>query len=208
MKRKMVSVSILGSSDKLEAVRLLNGTSCDFIHIDVMDGEFVANKAFSMSLVRKINRITEKRMDVHLMVRDVEMYVKRLRGMNIGYVTFHIEAVGDMDIGGIIGCIRDMGYGVGISIKPDTDIGVLRSIIDNVDMVLVMSVEPGKGGQEFMIESVARIKEIRKMRRDVIISVDGGINDMTSFLVDTDMVVVGSYITSSSDFEERIERVR
>lgn len=208
MKRKMVSVSILGSSDKLEAVRLLNGTSCDFIHIDVMDGEFVANKAFSMSLVRKINRITEKKMDVHLMVRDVEMYVKRLRGMNIGYVTFHIEAVGDMDIGGIIGCIRDMGYGVGISIKPDTDIGVLRSIIDNVDMVLVMSVEPGKGGQEFMIESVARIQEIRKMRRDVIISVDGGINDMTSFLVDTDMVVVGSYITSSSDYEERIERVR
>lgn len=208
MKRKMVSVSILGSSDKLEAVRLLNGTSCDFIHIDVMDGEFVANKAFSMSLVRKINRITKKRMDVHLMVRDVEMYVKRLRGMNIGYVTFHIEAVGDMDIGGIIGCIRDMGYGVGISIKPDTDIGVLKGIIDIVDMVLVMSVEPGKGGQEFMIESVARIKEIRKMRRDVIISVDGGINDMTSFLVDTDMVVVGSYITSSSDYEERIERVR
>lgn len=208
MKRKMVSVSILGSSDKLEAVRLLNGTSCDFIHIDVMDGEFVANKAFSMSLVRKINRITEKKMDVHLMVRDVEMYVKRLRGMNIGYVTFHIEAVGDMDIGGIIGCIRDMGYGVGISIKPDTDIGVLKGIIDIVDMVLVMSVEPGKGGQEFMIESVARIKEIRKMRRNVIISVDGGINDMTSFLVDTDMVVVGSYITSSSDYEERIERVR
>ncbi len=208
MKRKMVSVSILGSSDKLEAVRLLNGTSCDFIHIDVMDGEFVANKAFSMSLVRKINRITEKKMDVHLMVRDVEMYVKRLRGMNIGYVTFHIEAVGDMDIGGIIGCIRDMGYGVGISIKPDTDIGVLKGIIDIVDMVLVMSVEPGKGGQEFMIESVARIQEIRKMRRDVIISVDGGINDMTSFLVDTDMVVVGSYITSSSDYEERIERVR
>lgn len=208
MKRKMVSVSILGSSDKLEAVRLLNGTSCDFIHIDVMDGEFVANKAFSMSLVRKINRITEKSMDVHLMVRDVEMYVKRLRGMNIGYVTFHIEAVGDMDIGGIIGCIRDMGYGVGISIKPDTDIGVLKGIIDIVDMVLVMSVEPGKGGQEFMIESVARIKEIRKMRRDVIISVDGGINDMTSFLVDTDMVVVGSYITSSSDYEERIEMVR
>lgn len=208
MKKKMVSVSILGASDKLEAVRLLNGTSCDFIHIDVMDGEFVANKAFSMSLVRKINRITKKRMDVHLMVRDVEMYVKRLRGMNIGYVTFHIEAVGDRDIGGIIGCIRDMGYGVGISIKPDTDIGVLRSIIDNVDMVLVMSVEPGKGGQEFMIESVARIKEIRRMRRNVIISVDGGINDMTSFLVDTDMVVVGSYITSSSDYEERIERVR
>lgn len=208
MKKKMVSVSILGASDKLEAVRLLNGTSCDFIHIDVMDGEFVANKAFSMSLVRKINRITKKRMDVHLMVRDVEMYVKRLRGMNIGYVTFHIEAVGDMDIGGIIGCIRDMGYGVGISIKPDTDIGVLKGIIDIVDMVLVMSVEPGKGGQEFMIESVARIKEIRKMRRDVIISVDGGINDMTSFLVDTDMVVVGSYITSSSDYEERIERVR
>ena len=207
MKKKMVSVSILGASDKLEAVRLLNGTSCDFIHIDVMDGEFVANKAFSMSLVRKINRITEKKMDVHLMVRDVEMYVKRLRGMNIGYVTFHIEAVGDMDIGGIIGCIRDMGYGVGISIKPDTDIGVLKGIIDIVDMVLVMSVEPGKGGQEFMIESVARIKEIRKMRRDVIISVDGGINDMTSFLVDTDMVVVGSYITSSSDYEERIERV-
>lgn len=208
MKKKMVSVSILGSSDKLEAVRLLNGTSCDFIHIDVMDGEFVANKAFSMSLVRKINRITEKKMDVHLMVRDVEMYVKRLRGMNIGYVTFHIEAVRDMDIGGIIGYIRNMGYGVGISIKPDTDIGVLRGIIDIVDMVLVMSVEPGKGGQEFMIESVARIKEIRKMRRDVIISVDGGINDMTSFLVDTDMVVVGSYITSSSDYEERIERVR
>ncbi len=208
MKRKMVSVSILGASDKLEAVRLLNGTSSDFIHIDVMDGEFVANKAFSMSLVRKINRITEKRMDVHLMVRDVEMYVKRLRGMNIGYVTFHIEAVRDMDIGGIIGSIREMGYGVGVSIKPDTDVDVLKGIIDIVDLVLVMSVEPGKGGQEFMIESVARIKAIRRMRRDVVISVDGGINDMTSFLVDTDMVVVGSYVTSGGDFEERIERVR
>ena len=208
MKRKMVSVSILGASDKLEAVRLLNGTSCDFIHIDVMDGEFVANKAFSMSLVRKINRITEKRMDVHLMVRDVEMYVKRLRGMNIGYVTFHIEAVRDMDIGGIIGSIREMGYGVGVSIKPDTDVRVLRDIIGDVDLVLVMSVEPGKGGQEFMIDSVAKIREIRKMRGDVVISVDGGINDMTSFLVDTDVVVVGSYVTSGGDYEERIERVR
>ena len=208
MKRKMVSVSILGASDKLEAVRLLNGTSCDFIHIDVMDGEFVANKAFSMSLVRKINRITEKRMDVHLMVRDVEMYVKRLRGMNIGYVTFHIEAVRDMDIGGIIRSIREMGYGVGISIKPDTDVRVLRDIIGDVDLVLVMSVEPCKGGQEFMIESVAKIREIRKMRGDVVISVDGGINDMTSFLVDTDVVVVGSYVTSGGDYEERIERVR
>ena len=203
-----ISTSLLDASDRISSVDKLNQTGISYLHIDVMDGEFVANKAFSMSLVRKINRIMEKKMDVHLMVRDVEMYVKRLRGMNIGYVTFHIEAVRDRDIEGIIGSIRDMGYGVGISIKPDTDVSVLKGIIDSVDMVLVMSVEPGKGGQEFMIESVARIKEIRKMRRDVIISVDGGINDMTSFLVDTDMVVVGSYITSSSDYEERIEMVR
>lgn len=206
MKKKMVSVSILRCSDKLEAVRMVNDTSCEFIHIDVMDGEFVPNKAFSMSLVRKINRITEKRMDVHLMVRDVYNYLDSLRGMNIGYVTFHIEAVRDVD--SVIRDIRKMGYGVGICIKPETSVDVIRGYIDDVDMVLVMSVEPGKGGQEFMIDSVARIKEIRGMRRDVIISVDGGINDMTSFLVNTDMVVVGSYITSSSDYEERIERVR
>lgn len=206
MKRKMVSVSILGCSDKLEAVKRVNDTSSEFIHIDVMDGKFVSNKAFSMSLIRKINRITDKRMDVHLMVSDVYNYLDGLRGMNIGYITFHIEAVRDVD--GVIRDIRRMGYGVGICIKPETPVDVIRDYVDDVDMVLVMSVEPGKGGQEFMVSSVERIKAIRKMNSGVTISVDGGINDMTSFLVDSDMVVVGSYITNSNNYEERIAKVR
>lgn len=206
-----ISTSILDCQDRIEGVIQLNRTHTSYIHIDVMDGEFVPNIQFAeVQEIQAINKVSKYPLDVHLMVMNPIEYVEKLENMNIEYVTFHLEL--DQDIPKIISKIKEKGYKVGLSIKPGTDITKFKSYLEDIDLVLVMSVEPGLGGQTFLNETVDRVNELKKMieknRSPVQIEVDGGINVDTIALLDQiDIAVVGSYIVKSDNYYKRIEEL-
>ena len=196
------SISILSSKNRLEYINELNYTDCDYIHVDVMDGKFVPDTQFSLNETKAVNYVSNKLLDIHLMVDNPINYINNYKGYNIEYITFHIECGKDMDK--IINKIHKMGYKVGISIKPKTDIKEIEEYLSKIDLVLVMSVEPGKGGQKFIKDTTKRVKYLRKIindnKYDVKISVDGGINNETVKLVsDADMVVIGSYLLNGNN---------
>lgn len=206
-----IAVSVLDCDDKLEGVKKLNRAAINYIHVDVMDGEFVARKCFvNMNEVREISEVSECPLDVHLMVKEPNLYIEKLGNLDIAFVTIHLEIKEDLNC--IIDNIHKMGYKAGISIKPDTNIEDLVPYLAVVDMILVMSVEPGMGGQKFIESTVERIEEITNLiaesGRDILIEVDGGINDVTvKKIADVDIAVVGSYVVKSDDYKGRVEKL-
>ena len=202
-----VSTSILSCDDRVKAVLELNRTNTSYIHVDVMDGKFVEDVQFdTFEKIHSVNLVSNKPLDIHLMVENPLEYIEQLSNMNIEFVTFHVEV--NKNIGKIIKSIHDKGYKVGLAIKPNTDVKVLEKYLDNIDMILVMSVEPGRGGQKFINSSVDKINEVRELigSRNILIEVDGGINDETIDNVrDVDIVVSGSYIVKSDNYYQAIE---
>ena len=203
-----ISVSILDAVNRYEAVDELNDTNISYIHIDVMDGKLVNNIQFQdMDEIREISKISKFPLQVHLMVEDISSYLDRFYGLNIESITFHLET--EQDILMNIDKVHDMGYRCGIAICPDTDIQLIYPYLDKIDMVLLMSVIPGRGGQSFILDTkdkIAMLKNyIDKNHLSVLIEVDGGINDKTiSFVRDADVAVVGSYIVKSDNYIERV----
>jgi len=196
------SISILSSDNRLEYINELNYTNCNYIHVDVMDGKFVPGTQFSDNEVKAINYVSNKLLDIHLMVDDPIKYINKYKEYNIKYITFHLECGKDIDR--IIDKIHKFGYKAGISIKPGTNIDKIEKYLPKVDLVLVMSVEPGKGGQKFIKDTINKVKHLRdivdKNKYDVVIEVDGGINNDTAKLVPyADMVVIGSYILNGNN---------
>lgn len=195
-----VSVSILSSSIKpQDIVKKLDNTKADFIHVDIMDGKFVENKTWTISEVKKIVSYSKLPLDVHLMVENPSKYIEDYALLNTSYITFHYEAVKDIDK--MINEIKNYGLKVGIAINPETDEKVLYPYLTKVDQILVMSVHPGKSGQSFIDNTPNKIEnlkqEIINQNAKTIISVDGGINDETGKIcVDkgVDMLVSASYI--------------
>lgn len=206
-----VSTSILSCNNRLEAVNKLNNTSNDYLHIDVMDGKFVSNKQFTISEINNLSNISNTKADIHLMVNNPKKYIKKINSSNVEYITFHLEVKKNIDK--IINLVKKKGHKVGLSIKPNTNIELLNPYIDKIDMVLVMSVEPGQGGQKFIDSTIERIKAINKMikDKDIIIEVDGGINDSNIEKLkeeNVDIVVVGSFITNNENYEEQIKKIK
>ena len=204
-----VSVSVLSEYDRLiAAVKKVNESTADFIHVDVMDGKFVDNEKFSVEVVKDIISISKKPLDVHLMVKDLET-IKKYALLKPEYLTFHVEVLNDREI---IDYVKKLGIKVGLAINPETSINELYPYIDNVDLILFMSVKPGYGGQPFKEEVIDKIKSFKKMAPfDLVISVDGGINDKTISLckyAGCDMVVAGSFITNSDNYDEKIRELR
>ena len=203
-----ISVSILDAVNRYEAVDELNDTNISYIHIDVMDGKLVNNIQFQdMDEIREISKISKFPLQVHLMVEDISSYLDRFYGLNIESITFHLET--EQDILMNIDKVHGMGYRCGIAICPDTDIQLIYPYLDKIDMVLLMSVIPGRGGQSFILDTkdkIAMLKNyIDKNHLSVLIEVDGGINDKTiSFVRDADVAVVGSYIVKSDNYIERV----
>lgn len=195
-----VSVSILSSSIKpQDIVKKLDNTKADFIHVDIMDGKFVENKTWTISEVKKIVSYSKLPLDVHLMVENPSKYIEDYALLNTSYITFHYEAVKDIDK--MINEIKNYGLKVGVAINPETDEKVLYPYLTKVDQVLVMSVHPGKSGQSFIDDTPNKIEnlkqEIINQNAKTVISVDGGINNETGKLcVDkgVDMLVSASYI--------------
>ena len=206
-----VGVSFFSSKDIVRDLKILNDTDVDYIHVDIMDGKFVSNKTMPFKEMRHISDFTDKRLDVHLMVEDASKYIPLYAELNAEYITIHIEI--DEDIESDLKLIKSFGIKAGLSIKPDTKVSELVPYLPYIDQVLIMSVEPGAGGQSFIPESEAKIKETRALLKsyniDAIISVDGGVNDTTIKMCrDADMVVSGSYVVLSDNFQEKISSLR
>ncbi len=207
-----ISTSILDCKDRIEGILQLNQTNTDYIHVDVMDGKFVSNTQFyNIDEIKALQKVSKYSLDVHLMVEDILSFVAQLQKMNIEIITFHLETGQNIEI--IISLIRKLGYKVGIALKPGTDLEKVRPYLADIDMVLLMSVEPGLGGQSFMKETTERIAYLKSMikedKRSVLIEVDGGINKKTiEFVRDSDIAVVGSFVVSSENYGEKIQMLK
>ncbi len=212
--KRIISPSMLSADfGNLERdTKMLEQSSAEWIHIDVMDGVFVPNISFGFPVMKPIRKATTKVLDVHLMIVRPELYVKRFVEAGADYVTFHYEATDDID--GCIDAIRQAGAKVGISIKPATDADALKDILPKVDMVLVMSVEPGFGGQSFIESSLAKISRLAEMRKEqgleFLIEVDGGISAKNSgavFNAGAEVLVAGSAVFGAEDPEGEIVKM-
>lgn len=201
-----LSVSILNSQDRKEMVKLLNKTNIAYIHVDVMDGIFVSQKTFNIKEIRTISQVSDKKLDVHLMVENPLLYIENIKDLtNIEYITIHLEI--NKDIKEILTKAKSYGFKTGISIKPNTNLELLLPYLEYIDLLLVMTVEPGLGGQPFILSSSNRLKEIKKLIQNynIKLEVDGGINNHTIKEVElADIAVVGSYITSSNNPIDKI----
>ena len=206
-----VSASFLSSKNPAKDLVKLNDTDVDYIHVDIMDGKFVSNKTMPFSEMKNIYKYTSKRLDVHLMVDNPRKYIPLYSELNTEYITFHVEI--EEDIMSLLELIKSYSIKAGLSIKPNTKVSELLPYLPYIDMILVMSVEPGAGGQSFIEESEGRIKEIRQLLNSynipAVINVDGGINnDTVSKCRDADIVVAGSYIINGDNFQEKISSLR
>ena len=182
-------------------IEALNNSEAEWIHYDVMDGHFVPNISFGPSILKQISKHTDKKLDVHIMVTNPLEVLDYFKDCNIYSMTFHKEAVNDNKLIPTIEKCRHMGWKVGISIKPKTSPEALIGVLELVDMVLVMSVEPGFGGQSFMPESLDKLDWLDDYRKknnlNYLLEIDGGINAETGKLAvehHCDALVAGSYV--------------
>ena len=203
-----ISPSILASNNRIESIHKLNNTNADYIHIDAMDGIFVPNTQMKLEEIIELEKNSNIPLDVHLMVENPIEYINQLSNKNIKYITIHIEI--DKNIDELIDKIKSLNYKVGLSIKPDTNVLELLPYLDKIDLVLIMSVEPGFGGQKFIPNSLDKAKKIRELNKDITIEIDGGINDTNINEVKkyVDIAVVGSYITNSNNYNKAINNLK
>ncbi len=207
----MLSVSILGIKEKIrKRIKKLDKMNIDYFHIDVMDGIFVENKTCEYKTIKKYLKNTKTKKDVHLMVQDVEKYIEQYVELKPDIITFHFEATNNYLE--LINYIKEKNIKVGISIKPDTEVKEIDHLLKYLDLVLVMSVEPGRGGQKYIENSTVKINELYNLRKEYnyeyLIEVDGGINNETKEKVkNADILVVGSYITNNN-YKEKINEFK
>ena len=208
-----LSVSYLSvkKKDIPDMISKLDMTNTDFIHVDVMDGKYVSNKANLFNFVESISKFTRKRLDIHFMVDKPLKMIDDYASLNAYCMTFHVDINNNLDE--VIGKTKSYGIKVGLALNPDQDIDIIKPYLDKIDLILIMSVKPGLPGQKFIPEVIPKIKKLRKMikeeKRDILLSVDGGVNlDNKKELHDVDILVSGSFITNSPDYIKLIDTMR
>lgn len=214
MKKILVAPSILSADfTRLgEEIKTIENDGADFLHFDVMDGHFVNNISFGVPVLKSINGKHHLVNDVHIMISDPLKYAKKFIESGAEILTFHYEACSsDHEVHEIIHLIHELGARAGLSIKPGTNVEVLEPFLNHLDLVLIMSVEPGFGGQSFMENSLEKISYLRKLIDErglnCLIEVDGGINNETAKRckdAGVDVLVAGSYLFGHEDIKERI----
>lgn len=190
----------------------------NYFHIDVMDGQFVKNNTVDImrEYTEYIKQVANTKTEVHLMVKDIESYVKAYVDMEVNCITFHLESLkSENEILKIISYIKQNNIQVGLAISPNTNIEEVYKYLPYIHRVLIMTVEPGMGGQKLIPETVEKIKELNifayENNFDIDIEVDGGINEKTARTVidaGANILVAGSYITNSENYKEAIEKLK
>ena len=199
-----IAVSFIKSKHyEKETVDLINETSADYLHVDIMDGLFVNNKNYDFDDIKMIVKNNHKPLDIHLMCENPLDYIKDYIKLNPESITFHIEAVHKPL--SLINILHDNNIKCGLAINPDTSINEILPYLSSIDKVLVMSVYPGEGGQTFIENTLDKISRLAEFKGDFLVEVDGGINDETiKKLENVDIVVSGSYVCMSDDYEKQI----
>lgn len=215
-----ISTSLLSVKKEkiIDTVYKLEDANTNYFHIDVMDGEFVENDTHDLMLeyCEYLDNITKIPLDIHLMVKDVKNFVDSYLIFNPNIITFHYEACKDKEeVMNLINHIKEKGRRVGISVKPETDVKEILEFLPYVHVVLVMTVEPGKGGQELISSTIEKIKELNSYREehnlDYEIEADGGIKvENSDKIVDAgaDILVAGTAIINSKDYAETIKKLK
>ncbi|MGM9993874.1 MAG: ribulose-phosphate 3-epimerase [Candidatus Avigastranaerophilus sp.] len=213
MAKRIIAPSILSSdfANLQSEVEKLEINGADWIHVDVMDGHFVPNLTIGAPVVKALKKVCSLPLDVHLMIDNPEKYIKDFALAGSDYITFHYEAARD-NAKEIINLIKSYNIKAGISIKPKTTVQEIISYLDMVDLVLIMTVEPGFGGQKFMTDCALKIKELKQyIKNDTIIEVDGGINPETAEICaeyGAIAFVAGNYIFAHQNMKEAIASLR
>ena len=210
--KTIISPSILSADfANLERdIKHVENAGADWLHIDVMDGHFVPNITIGVPVVKSIKKVASIPLDVHLMIENPEKFVEAFKNAGADIITFHYEAV--KDILAVVNLIKSFGLKAGLSIKPNTPAKEIFEFLPNLDLVLVMTVEPGFGGQSFMHDCAQKITEIKQNAPEgLIIQVDGGINNVTGHIctaMGANSLVAGSYIYGHKNIEQAIQSLK
>ena len=208
----IISPSILSAdfANLEHDIKLVENAGAEWLHIDVMDGHFVPNITIGVPVVKSLRKVTDLVLDVHLMIENPEKYIEPFAKAGADIITFHYEATKSVEE--LIKNIQSYGIKAGISIKPNTPAETIFPFLETVDMILVMTVEPGFGGQGFIHECASKIPLIKeKAPENLIIQVDGGINNVTSKIctsLGANSLVAGSYIFGSKDINTAVKSLR
>lgn len=211
----LVSPSLLSANfaNLTPEIEMINSSEADYLHIDVMDGVFVPNISFGFPVIEAVSKICKKPLDVHLMIVEPQKWIQRVKDTGAEIMNFHIEACVHLDR--TVNAIHEAGMKAGITLNPATPVSLLVDIIDQLDLVLLMSVNPGFGGQSFILNAVKKVRELKALRDSsgskALIEVDGGVNDKTGQILSqagADMLVAGNYVFKSDNPSQRISLLK
>ncbi|PSR13937.1 MAG: ribulose-phosphate 3-epimerase [Bacteroidetes bacterium] len=215
MKKHLVAPSLL-AADFLHLaaeIKLVNESSADWFHLDVMDGRFVPNISYGMDIIAAIKTQATKPLDVHLMIEEPEKYITAFRKAGADVITVHYEACRHLHR--VVQEIKESGAQAGVALNPHTPVALLEDIIEDLDLVLIMSVNPGFGGQKFIYQSIPKIKQLHEMitvrNATALIEVDGGVGQQNAqqlLLAGAQVLVAGSSVFKSDDPNLAIQRLK